>query len=284
MTSALKAIAETLAIAAPDIKDGSGKALEGLVLFSLAAALQNRGATVSARDHTSQPILEAFILRGSPGHLADPQATGVKPSFFAVEFGDQIFELHNSLEFVGASTTEHEMDVAAVWRADAQAARAQSTRMIAGPPAIGVELKEFAASAILDKNIIRAFFACIVDLIPTWPIEVMTMGRPGGMRLFVTTPRPAGQFWVLTSAAVTAPSKAFAQAYDIQVLDQADLGQIAAAAGAMADRLVDLAHSEPNRPAPLPPPPGVGEGAPVDFKVNRSKAIRRTLDLGGGEF
>ncbi|AYV46275.1 hypothetical protein CFHF_18070 [Caulobacter flavus] len=272
MISALKAAAAKLAVVAPDIKAGSGKALEGLVLFSLAQALADHRAQVSARDSRSYPLTGPFILRGGPGHLVDPKLVPAgQPCFFAAEIHGQTVEIHNSLEFVGSSSVEHEMDVSVVWRHDAEAARTAPIRMIEGPPLVGVELKELSPAKPLDKNIPRAFVACILDLIPHWAIEVLAIGRRGRFGAYGLTRRD-DRFWIITSAEISDPSRKYAESYDVQVIDLATPAKIMSAAQVAASRIVRhaLFDPPPHPSVPMPPP----SAAPTTFRLRRRPSMR----------
>ena len=244
MIGDLQAAARALAAKAPDLKASSGKALEAEVLFEFALAATRHGQ-VAARTHRGSRLRrgQRFRLRGGPGRLWDPQAGGAGPSYFAVAIDDAEFELHNSLEFVGSSQVEHEMDVSAVWRPEADAARYSADRTLSGAPLIGIELKEYGVGKTVDKNLVRAFFACIVDFTPAWPISVVTFGGGGGFRRnYVAAPRSKDQFWFLTTGWISAPAKAFGAAYDIRVLDHLETLKFKVAVTVMATRLRDLAH------------------------------------------
>lgn len=243
MIGALKTAAEALALAAPDIAAGSGKGLEAEVLYSLAAQAKRSRYEVESRNHKGHLLGNgSFTLRGGPGHLADPKSPGRKPSYFSVAYeGVVLFELHNSLEYRGSSGSDHEVDVSAVWSADADSVRAAGGGVLDGPPIIGIELKEFAASSTLDKNIVRAFVACVVDFIPTWTICWMSLGGRNFRRDFAAEQRPSEQFWILTTGEVSGPSHKFANANDIQVVDKLNLETFDAAISAMVGRLHSLA-------------------------------------------
>lgn len=238
MIDALTQAANDLGVTAPDLKAGSGKALEGAVLFHIALACQDGFNTVVARNHRGHRLRGSFILRGGPGHLADPRSASPAPSYFKIEIGRAEFELHNSLEFTGSSGEDHEVDVSAVWADDADDARLSSRRILNGPPVLGVELKELRVGTDLDKNVVRAFFGCIVDFIPTWTIRWMMLGGRGCFsREFAQTMRPSQQFWLLTTARLSEPSKRFAAAQDINVQDQLDLTRLQSAAATMSGHL-----------------------------------------------
>jgi hypothetical protein len=248
MIGDLKAAASTLAIKAPDLKAGSGKALEAEMVFELALAATHHGQVV-ARTHKGFRLRrnQRFRLRGGPGRLWDPDAGGAGPHYFALTIDGAEFELHNSLEFVGSSQVEHEMDVSAVWRAAADEARYAPDRKIAGPPVIGIELKEYGVGKTIDKNLVRAFFACIVDFIPAWAVSVLTFGGRGGLqRTYVASPRSKDQFWFLTTGWISGPAKDLGAAYDIRVLDHLETLKFKVAVTVMAARLRDLAQ----RPLP----------------------------------
>jgi hypothetical protein len=238
LIGALTQAANALAVIAPDLKTGSGKALEGAVLFHVALGCENGFNTVVARDHRGRRLRGHFILRGGPGHLSDPRAAGPAPSYFAVTISGSEFELHNSLEFTGSSGEDHEVDVSAVWADDARDARGSGRRILRGPPVLGVELKELKVGSDLDKNVVRAFFGVIVDFIPTWSIRWMALGGSAGFqREFSQALRPSQQFWLLTTARLSEPSQRFARAQDINVQDELDLTRLRDATAKMGGYL-----------------------------------------------
>jgi hypothetical protein len=243
MIGDLNAAAASLAVKAPRLRSALGKALEAEVLFELALASTRHGQVV-ARTHKGFRLRrnQRFRVRGGPGRLWAPSAGGAGPTYFAVTIGGAEFELHNGLEFVGSSQVEHEMDVSAIRRSEADDARHSSSRKIAGPPVIGVELKQYGATKSVDKNLVRAFFACVVDFIPAWAIPVVTFsGRVGFQRTYVARRRPRYQFWFLTTGLISGPAQDFARAYDIRVIDSLDVLKFAVAINAMADRLRKIA-------------------------------------------
>lgn len=216
--------------------------------------MSNGFNTVTARDYRGEVLRKPFILRGGPGHLANPKGGARQPSYFTVEVNGHLFELHNSLEFIGSSGAEHEVDVSAVDARDAERARKNSSRIMTGPPLIGVELKELGASAYLDKNVVRAFFGIIVDFIPTWAIRWMSLGVGDVFtRDFVQDRRSDERFWVLTTAKVSEPSERFARAQEINVVSQLDASSLADATGTMAGRLHMLGSLASPGPEERPP-------------------------------
>jgi hypothetical protein len=220
MIAALHDAAMLLGVEAPELTIGSGKAFEARVLFALALAARPY-FLVEMCDHTGACSTGGiFRLRGGPGHLPSPVAAGLQPTYFLLTAGGHpFFELHNSLQFRGASGGLHEVDISALATPEANAVRhGPAPRAPAGPPLIGVELKEYVAE--VDKNLVRAFFACIVDFVPLWPVEQLSLGGgPGFRRAFIAEERRGDQFWFLTTGSLSQPTKDFADFYDIRTFD-----------------------------------------------------------------
>jgi hypothetical protein len=194
---ALKQAAEALSIAVPDLQ--TGKSFEAVVLFKAALALANGFEELVVRDHRGE-VTTTFRLRGGPGHVPSQTAPGDQPSYLELRGSDarRSFELHNSLEFAGASGTEHEIDVALVWKPAIDELRNAGGGIVPHPPLVGIELKEFDPTKSLDKNLLRAFVACVVDLMPLrhlasfevgrqFPHKEVRIGHGGHMFLYLTT-------------------------------------------------------------------------------------------------
>lgn len=213
MKDALAEVSAALAVSVPDL--GSGKTLEAVVLLTCARQVQNV-CDVEIRGHDCRPTSK-FVMRGAPGHLADPQ-TGAGPSHVLLrqEPPATSWELHNGLEFVGASDVEHEIDVSMVAHVDAQRVRSGGGGAMQRPPGVGIELKEYGPGKTVDKNAVRAFVACCVDLMPLRHLTGLSVGmRRAGKEMRLRHP-PATMLF-LTTAGASGPSKDLASFYGIDL-------------------------------------------------------------------
>lgn len=213
MKDALAAASAALAVSVPDL--GSGKTFEAVVLLTCAVKAENV-CEIEIRGHDGQATSN-FVMRGGPGHLTDPQA-GSGPSHILLrqEQPATSFELHNGLEFLGASGVEHEIDVAMVTHHDAEFVRSGGGGPMPRPPQVGIELKEYGPDKTVDKNAIRAFVACCVDLMPLRHLTGLTVGiRNSKKELRLEHPHATTLF--LTTAGVSKPSTDLARFYGIDV-------------------------------------------------------------------
>jgi hypothetical protein len=81
---------------------------------------------------------------------------------------------------------------------------------------VGIELKEYGADKTVDKNAIRAFVACCVDLMPLRHLTGLTVGiRDPRKELRLEHSHATMLF--LTTAGVTKPSMDLARFYGIVV-------------------------------------------------------------------
>jgi hypothetical protein len=244
--------AAALAVVAPDLADGTGKGLEAEVLFGLAAKLAPVGV-VTALAGSGQPLTGPFVLRGGPGHLHPPTSAASKASYFHVELSGARVELHNSLEFKGFSGVSHEMDVSAVWAEVADHVRSNELGAVPGPPELGAELKEFASDAKLAKNMVRAFFACAVDLQPTYPLAFASLATQE-LAMSSIIPPDVRRYWMLSTADFSGPTYAFAKHYDLGLTGLLDDVALDQALGEMSGALMFRMHLH-RSPPPTPPSP-----------------------------
>ena len=283
--------AKRLAIVAPEYQDGVGKGLEAEVVFAVAKAVKDAGFPVIARNHRGEAINGRFVLRGGPGNFDLPTDAQGCCYFDLIFNGDQVFELHNSLELLGRSRETHEMDVCVLWGVDADAARAGRQRALSGPPVVGIEVKEFGLRTPVSKNIARAFFACVLDFIPSWALEAQTIREIIAVAQLGPPELAVDRFWILSTGRASDETKRFLKAYAIDLIDQLDQAKLKAAAGRVVGLLNSWAAWRGRDPA-APKALTVGR-RPVSLRplrkispvsagasIVRIRRPRRLLDLG----
>lgn len=117
-----------------------GKVYEAWILLALGADL---GKLMQGRPTwytgSYRPVRrgERIVFRGSPGKLQ--REGGQAPGFLMLETLDgAAFELHNSLQFTGASRVDHELDICLLQKRDREAWVAGAASL---PHIVGLELK-----------------------------------------------------------------------------------------------------------------------------------------------
>lgn len=220
MDKALVDAARLLSLQVPDL--GKGKTFEAVMLLKLSLAIAGPNGRCEPRTHEGK-LATRLLLRGGPGHIRPAKARGKVPGYMWIDagFGGAPLEAHNSLEFVGVSRVEHEMDIAVVEERVAAPLRNGDGGPVQGPPLLGIELKEFDPRRMLDKNVTRAFLACILDLMPLRHITDCTVGPAPSGRNVWTDFGPA-QFWIATTAQIGEPSVDLARFYRVKVASQLD--------------------------------------------------------------
>lgn len=141
-TAAIRYAADRLADAGVDdaALNDKGKVYEAWILLALGAnlseLLQGRPAWYTGNY---RPVRrgERIVFRGSPAKLR--REGGQAPGFLMLEMPDgAAFELHNSLQFTGASQVDHELDICLLHRHDREAWVAGAASL---PHLVGLELK-----------------------------------------------------------------------------------------------------------------------------------------------
>jgi hypothetical protein len=215
MDKALADAARLLSLKVPDL--GKGKTFEAVVLLKLSLAIAGPNGRCEPRTHDGK-WASRLLLRGGPGHIRPAKARGKVPGYMWIDagFGGAPLEAHNSVEFVGVSRVEHEMDIAVVEERVAAALRNGDGGPVQGAPLLGIELKEFDPRRMLDKNVTRAFLACILDLMPLRHISSCRVGPATGGTDMRADSGP-GQFWIATTAQMAKPSVDLARFYNVKV-------------------------------------------------------------------
>lgn len=199
---AVEDAARQMAMAAPDVATGKGKAFEVWALLSIARHLSNAKLSVSAVGCDDMPV-SIFIARGGPGLMpsagANPSAS---PSHIVVggaSFAGQV-ELHLGLQHLSRRGVSHELDLSALPRQSAHLCRANGGGYYRGPLTVAVELKAYDNKYKLDQGVARALLGTMVDLEPWRTIDGIYLdlggdchpawspiGRCAAMHLVTTT-------------------------------------------------------------------------------------------------
>lgn len=158
---------------APTLQEatGAGRVFELYVMFRLAVALKARGWLVTPLDSNGSPLIpgQPFIQRGGLPSGVSPAIAGPASgaSSLKIEKNGQEWELWNGVQFKGRSGAKHELDIAVVSHALANALRVPSAlgaseRFAFGRPRVGIECKDVQASGSPDE--MRALIARMYDL------------------------------------------------------------------------------------------------------------------------
>jgi hypothetical protein len=150
---------------------GAGRVFELFVMTGIGRALQARGYDVWVRRSNGSRVLPTdadrrFIQRGGA-------PTGIEPAMLGPNNASSIvfrhrhrrsaWELLNGIQFEGRSTADHEIDLAIVPEAVAQALRSTPTGgKPRGRPRVAVECKDVGTNGSVDE--MRAFVARLYDL------------------------------------------------------------------------------------------------------------------------
>ena len=151
--------------------NGAGRIFELYVMISIGRALQARGyhVWVQRSDGTRVQPIDAdrrFIQRGGAPTGIASGALGPNNSssiVFCRGRSRPTWALLNGIQFEGRSTADHEIDLAIVPEAVAQALRSTSTGgKPRGRPRIAIECKDVGTNGSIDE--MRAFVARLYDL------------------------------------------------------------------------------------------------------------------------
>jgi hypothetical protein len=148
-------------------KSASGKLYEAWMMIELAVTVSaldphwrvewRDGATAFSRV---TPSLAVF--RGAPGSIGNN--TRGQPGFVYLQRKDgRSFELHNSLQFRGASHCLHEMDISVIQASYGRYLRAHSLGVPDGLPEMALELKHYVKSSF-SIGLARAMILGVMDL------------------------------------------------------------------------------------------------------------------------
>lgn len=212
--------AKALAIAAPSIVAGGGKAFEAWVLLEIAAALKAKHFSVQARNHKGAATIH-FNVSGGPGFIRpatsnDPE----EPCYFEFSNGVNTYELHSGVRHLGVSGHDHELDISVVHKAHADPIRHSAKGgPFAGHRWLGIELKDY--DDFLPKIFARGVFGVAVDLAPAVALGQITVGPVGGVRMSFHS-QHVPRFWLVTTAPVRPGHKGFLDVYGIKTRDLVD--------------------------------------------------------------
>lgn len=188
---------------------GAGRVFELYVMTGIGRALQARGYDVWVQRSDGSRILPTdadrrFIQRGgaptgiAPGALGPNNASSI---VFRRGPLRPAWELLNGVQFEGRSTADHEIDLAIVPEAVAQALRSTPTGgKPRGRPRVAVECKDVGTNGSVDE--MRAFVARLYDLtllrahhpylgVPGTPQAIHPGAPPPG-----SIHRPAVTYWI----------------------------------------------------------------------------------------
>lgn len=187
---------------------GAGRMFELYVMTGIGRALQARGYEVWVRRSDGSRVKPAdpercFIQRGGAPTGIMPQVAGPNNAssiVFRTAPNRPAWELLNGVQFEGRSTANHEIDLAIVPEAVAQALRSSPTGgKPRGRPRVAIECKDVGTSGSVDE--MRAFIARLYDLtllrMHHPHLGILGMPRaiyPGAPRGSIH--RPALTYWV----------------------------------------------------------------------------------------
>ncbi len=186
---------------------GAGRTFELYVMTGIGLALQAKGYEVWIQRSDGSPVLSTesdlrYIQRGGPPSGIAPAADGTgNPSAIAFRRADgPTWEMHNGVQFEGRSGAVHEIDLAILPGAVAQALRNQpSGGSPLGRPRISIECKDVGTPGDLDE--MRAFIARLYDisLLSTHQPYLTTSGPPSAIHPDAppgSLHGPAFSYWV----------------------------------------------------------------------------------------
>ncbi|MFP1133311.1 hypothetical protein, partial [Asticcacaulis sp. W401b] len=120
-----------------------GKTYETWVALEIAARLKGDTTTVEVINHEGDVDPELRV-RGGPGYLVSPKATGDQPCHLRISSPVRTLDLHISLQHKGQSGALHELDISVVpYKPTIKMLAGQSAPYI-GPRLLGLELKNYA--------------------------------------------------------------------------------------------------------------------------------------------
>ncbi len=232
--------ANALALAAPSIGSGLGKAYEAWVTLELAKGLKDVGVFVQARDCQDDPTVE-FYFRRNPGKIksATTSPYGQACHLFIAGSGGAL-EIHAGVQHRGMSQDLHEIDISIVPHDEAAMARSfKKDAAYFGSRCVALELKEYGDHAFIDKGIPRALLGVMADLDPVL-IAARAAQLPGSRCIMVSQVRPAPHYGLLTTAKIRPPSKTFLSAHGVQWAEGLNCRDDNDAIEQLAQRVADL--------------------------------------------
>lgn len=213
MKSSIIAKAKALAINAPDISTGAGKAYEAWMLLEIAAELQTAGLTVEAKDHACNTTTD-FRVSGGPQHIPAATSTDLgEPCHFELRGKNLIYELHAGVRHSGQSSDNHELDISVFAKRDADLVRGRGGGPATGPIYLALELKEYSAGSYLPKVYSRALLGSFVDLNPLGLFRKLVLEFSTVTLDWRREWSP--DFWLVTSANIRTGHVKFLERYGI---------------------------------------------------------------------
>lgn len=206
-----------------------GKTYEAWIMFEVALEIASNTMSdptpvaVKPCQHDKQHAT-TFNMRGGPGHIqsAKPHLSG-GACHFEFSRNARSLELHASVEHIGASGSEHELDLSVMPTDWVDFYRTHGGGPFDGWRLTGIELKAYDGTATLGKSLARALVAVAGDLDPAVALPRFT--RAPHARAI---PLPAHRFhhpeyWMITTASISGPTKAYLDWYNIEHAEQIDV-------------------------------------------------------------
>lgn len=135
------------------------KAYEAYIFGLCLRAVRELGATPRLRAING--LANPFVFRGAPGQI---HSTHRNYGYADFTIGQDSFEIHAGVEFVGTSGVAHEFDVAIMRALDAERCRATPEEPRSASVVAGWECKFY--SATLGKTLGRQFLGLVGDFGP----------------------------------------------------------------------------------------------------------------------
>lgn len=205
-----------------------GKTYEAWIMFEIALDLTSTPThdpapvTVKPCNFDRSTASTTFVVRGGPGHI---QAISPPPTqgmcHFEFSRNGRSLELHASVEHFGHSGTDHELDLSVMPTHTVDIYRLAGGAYD-GERALGLELKAYAASATLDKNVARALVAVAADLDPTIALPRFVRGSHSGAT-YPSLRFPHPLYALITSAQISAESQKYMTWYDVRYAANVDV-------------------------------------------------------------
>ena len=232
--------ANALALAAPSIGSGQGKAYEAWVTLELAKALQSAGVRVHARNSQDLPTRE-FFFRRNPGKIKSASANPHnQPCHFRVGDTFPILEIHAGVQHRGVSEDLHEIDICIVPQEEVAPTRSlPKGGAYVGARCLALELKEYGDDTFIEKNIPRALLGVMADLDPAL-VAARAAQRPTARFSMLSHFGPAPHYALLTTAKIRPPSKTFLTAHGVQWAEGLNCRDESDAIDQLAQRVAEL--------------------------------------------
>jgi hypothetical protein len=149
MKSEIKSIVNGFALGAKEVvSGGQGAVFEMWLLLKIAARLKPYPFHASLCDADDKPLISggSFTLRGGPGRLGAGNACHV-----SFTWAGEPHEIHANTEFLGRSTTTHEIDLAVIPKKVGARLRSLRGGRPTGQPRLAIECKYKAGTGTKDE-------------------------------------------------------------------------------------------------------------------------------------